>query len=92
MIAQKILARIGSPELIDVLVNKISSSELNSLDNNYYKGVQYKVVIEHKGQQFDIGDGGFVDWTQQLLQNKKERMFTTGIGVELLWRLMEGKL
>lgn len=61
-------------------------------DNNYYKGLQYKVVMEHNGHQLEIGDGGFVDWTQQLLQNKKERMFTTGIGAELLWRLLEGKL
>lgn len=57
-------------------------------DNNYYKGLQYKIDIEVNGQPIEIGDGGFVDWTQQLLQNKKERLFTTGIGIELLYRLM----
>lgn len=57
-------------------------------ENNYYKGLQYKVVIEVKGQSVEIGDGGFVDWTQQLLQNKKERLLTTGIGIELLYRLI----
>ena len=72
------------------VVIEVETGEVGN--NNYYKGLQYKVVIEHNGYQLEIGDGGFVDWTQQLLQNKKERMFTTGIGVELLWRLLEGKL
>ncbi|GAB3948699.1 hypothetical protein GCM10028805_23740 [Spirosoma harenae] len=36
-------------------------------DNNYYKGLQYKMLITLNGQTIDIGDGGFVDWTQQLL-------------------------
>ncbi|MFD2570252.1 hypothetical protein ACFSUS_06370 [Spirosoma soli] len=57
-------------------------------DNNYYKGLQYKIDIEVAGQTIEIGDGGFVDWTQQLLQNKKERLLTTGIGIELLYRLL----
>ncbi|GAB4037062.1 hypothetical protein [Spirosoma gilvum] len=56
--------------------------------NNYYKGLQYKMVITLHGQTVDIGDGGFVDWTQQLLQNKKERLLTSGIGIELLYRLL----
>ncbi|QHW00003.1 hypothetical protein [Spirosoma endbachense] len=58
-------------------------------DNNYYKGLQCKIVIEHNGQSIDIGDGGFVDWTQQLLQNRKERLFTAGIGIEMLYRLLQ---
>lgn len=57
-------------------------------DNNYYKGLQYKISITINGQSIEIGDGGLVDWTQQLLQNKKERLLTTGIGIELLYRLM----
>ena len=57
-------------------------------DNNYYKGLQYKISITLNGQTVEVGDGGFVDWTQQLLQNKKERLLTTGIGLELLYRLL----
>jgi hypothetical protein len=57
-------------------------------DNNYYKGLQYKMVITLHGQTIDIGDGGFVDWTQQLLQNRKERLLTSGVGIELLYRLL----
>ncbi|RAJ97485.1 hypothetical protein LX87_02387 [Larkinella arboricola] len=56
--------------------------------NPYYKGLQYKILITVGGQEYEIGDGGFVDWTQQLLQNKKERFLITGLGVEQLFRLV----
>ena len=57
---------------------------------NYYKGIQYKVDIRVKEKWYEIGDGGFVDWTQQLLQNKKERMLSTGIGFEFMYRILKG--
>lgn len=53
--------------------------------NNYYKGIQFKMVITVNDQQLEIADGGFVDWTQQLLGNKKERLLISGFGLELLY-------
>jgi hypothetical protein len=61
-------------------------------ENGYYKGIQYKIDIRVNGQTYEIGDGGFVDWTQQLLQNRKERMLSTGIGFEFMYRIMNGLL
>jgi hypothetical protein len=61
-------------------------------ETSYYKGIQYKIDIRVKGRQYEIGDGGFVDWTQQLLQNKKERMLSTGIGFEFMYRILQGGL
>ena len=61
-------------------------------ENVYYKGIQYKVDIRVNGKEYEIGDGGFVDWTQQLLQNKKERMLSTGIGFDFMYRIMSGQL
>ncbi|HEY3406344.1 MAG TPA: hypothetical protein VGK59_23310 [Ohtaekwangia sp.] len=58
----------------------------------YYAGIQYKVVIGVKGKTFEIGDGGFVDWTQKLLQNRKERMLSTGFGFEFMYRIVSGQL
>ncbi|MGA0557695.1 hypothetical protein ACO2Q8_13655 [Larkinella sp. VNQ87] len=58
-----------------------------SHENRYYKGLQYKVLLTVRGQEIEIGDGGFVDWTQQLLENKKERFLITGLGIEFLARL-----
>lgn len=60
--------------------------------NNYYKGLQFKAVITLQQRDFEIADGGLVDWTQQLLNNKKERLFISGFGLELLNKLDEGLL
>jgi len=54
--------------------------------NNYYKGIQFKMVVAINGQEIEIADGGFVDWTQQLLGNGKERLLISGLGLELLYR------
>lgn len=59
---------------------------------NYYQGLQFKIMLTIDGQEFDIADGGFVDWTQQLLQNRKERLFISGLGTELLYKLLTGQL
>jgi len=59
-------------------------------ENNYYEGMQFKIVIEVNGQSLEIADEGFVDWTQQLLGNKKERMLIAGFGLELLQKLQSG--
>ena len=58
----------------------------------YYKGIQYKVDIKWRDGEFEIGDGGFVDWTQQLLQNKKERFLISGFGFDLMYRIVNGLL
>ena len=50
----------------------------------YYSGLCFKVYGALGGQQFEIGDGGFVDWTQALLGNRKERLLISGIGVDRL--------
>jgi hypothetical protein len=60
--------------------------------NSYYSGLQYKVDIRINGKVYEIGDGGFVNWTQQLLQNKKERMLSTGFGFEFMYRLQTGAI
>ncbi len=49
-----------------------------SRTSGYYQGLCFKVFLHGE----EIGDGGFVDWTQQLLGNRKERLLTTGIGVD----------
>ncbi|MFI0799771.1 hypothetical protein [Amycolatopsis lurida] len=33
---------------------------------------------------FPHGDGGFVDWTQRLVGNRKERTLISGVGVDRL--------
>lgn len=53
-------------------------------DNQYYKGINYKIYIHIDNETIEIGDGGFTDWTQKMLGSKKERCLISGIGVERL--------
>jgi len=53
-------------------------------DNNYYKGINYGIYMEREDNVSEIGDGGFVDWTQKMLNSKKERCLISGIGLDRL--------
>lgn len=52
------------------------------------EGSYYSIVGVHlhatngEGQEVFLADMGFNDWTQKLLSNAKERLLTSGIGVE----------
>ncbi|WP_119080605.1 hypothetical protein [Chitinophaga alhagiae] len=54
------------------------------INKNYYTGLQVKIIVALEEREFEIGDGGLVTWTQQLLSDKKERMFISGLGAQLL--------
>lgn len=56
-------------------------------ENNYYYGFRIKLKVIINDIEYEIGDGGLLDWTQQLLANKKERMMTMGIGFQVLHQL-----
>ncbi|MFS8098427.1 hypothetical protein LFM09_14950 [Lentzea alba] len=51
-----------------------------SRQTGYYQGLCFKVLRDG----VEIGDGGFVDWTQRLLGNRKERLLICGVGVDRL--------
>ena len=53
-------------------------------DNAYYLGRNFKLMLHINGQPMEIGDGGFVDWTQKLLSSKKERFLISAIGLDRL--------
>lgn len=55
--------------------------------NRYYHPVQFKVAVDLNGQPFEFADGGLVDWTQQLLANRKHRALISGVGIELVQKL-----
>lgn len=98
----RLLCRTGYPDSFQLakavenyLSANISNIRLDIVDRPephtaYYRGLQYKVDIQWKQQTFEIGDGGFVDWTQQLLQNKKERFLISGFGFEFMYRIING--
>jgi hypothetical protein len=50
----------------------------------YYRDLCFKVNANTGGRLEEIGDGGFTDWTAQLLANAKERLLISGLGVDRL--------
>lgn len=84
------------PEVLEYLHNRFPGIEVSRDEtpgsNNYYKGLQFKTDITVQQRHFEIADGGLVNWTQQLLNNKKERFFISGFGLEILNKLEEGLL
>ena len=63
------------------------SEEKAPSENDYYRGLQFKIRASIGDTEFEVGDGGFVDWPEKLLQNKKERMLISGIGLEPLMKM-----
>ena len=46
----------------------------------YYAGGWFSIDVEGA----NVADGGFVDWTQRLLSDRKERCLISGVGIERL--------
>jgi len=70
-------------------VNRFSVPSEISLDseyeeNNYYKGIHFEIYMQKENQSIEIGDGGFVDWTQKMTGSGKERCLISGIGIDRL--------
>ena len=74
------MAELVKNELPDIPV----SFDLEQEDNNYYKGINFKLYMEKDNEKIEIGDGGFVDWTQKMTNNKKERCLISGISLDRL--------
>jgi len=55
----------------------------------YYRDLCFKIFAAAGGQRFEVGDGGFVDWTAKLLGNRKERLLISGYGLDRL-ALLDG--
>jgi hypothetical protein len=48
----------------------------------YYTGLCFKVMASFGGPELEVGDGGFVTWTGQLLGSRKERLLISGYGID----------
>ena len=61
---------------IEVLPDRIQAK------GYYYPFCFWIFVSGSNGVEHNICDGGFTDWTQQLLSNRKERLMISGMGSE----------
>lgn len=79
-------------EFIQATLNtfEVSFLEVPEKDHRYYQHTRFSLNADVNGNEFNLGDGGFVDWGAKLTSNGKERMFTSGIGLELVIKLLTG--
>ena len=75
-------------ELPDVAVTPFPEREGGR--GGYYEGLCFKVLADFGEGPVEVGDGGFTTWTRQLLGNAKERLMTSGLGVERLVSVAAG--
>lgn len=52
--------------------------------SGYYIRACFKVWLATSEGEANLADGGFTDWTQRLLSDRKERALTSGLGTEIL--------
>jgi hypothetical protein len=58
----------------------------------YYLKLRFSIsIVNQNNNEFSYIDGGFTDWTCKLLNNKKERLLTSGIGTDYLLRTIKTK-
>ncbi len=50
----------------------------------YYRDLCFKIFVTGPAGDIEVGDGGFTDWTAQLLNDRKARLLTGGLGLDRL--------
>ena len=94
-IAARIARDAGVPELVELLADRLAPTDLQSLLLEVYarraRALAPNEVLRRYAGAFSVAvdgvslvDGGFVDWTQRLLSDRKERLLISGIGTERL--------
>jgi hypothetical protein len=75
-------------EVLDKLSQQYAAVELGYTsgqpqEQGYYIGVRFGIYAQDRaGTEYFLADGGFTDWTQQLLSDRKERLLISGLGSE----------
>ncbi|WP_063748961.1 hypothetical protein [Streptomyces sp. NRRL B-24484] len=65
---------------------RVSEDPDRSSGRGYYTGICFKIWATVGGHPTEVGDGGFVPWSQLLTGNRKERLLISGFGVDRLSR------
>ena len=50
----------------------------------YYQTLCFKIDVALDDEIVEVGDGGFVDWTARMMENRKERLLTGAVSLERL--------
>jgi hypothetical protein len=64
---------------------KVRFEIVSNEKNEYYQDVRFNInCAQMDKREYELVDGGIVDWTQKFLNNSKERLIISGIGSERL--------
>jgi hypothetical protein len=81
----------GSGRLVNEVASEFSGPGIRLVidphrtpGRGYYPSVCFKLHATFGADEIEVGDGGFVPWTQHLLSNSKERLLIGGIGLDRL--------
>jgi hypothetical protein len=73
-----------APHVLEAVPGAIEDPD-RTRARGYYAGALLDIAAtDREGQDVGLADGGLTDWTQRLLSNRKERLFTSGFGIGLL--------
>ena len=61
---------------IEILIDEQKNNTI------YYKGLQATLNAQIDGKSIEIGDIGFTDWTQKLLNNTNERLLISAMALD----------
>lgn len=62
-------------------------------EQSYYSCLRYNIYASNfRDEEYFLCDGGFTDWTQQILNNQKERYLISGFGIERLFLVFQEPL
>ena len=80
----EVLLTDAPPHVLEAITGAVEDAARTHA-RGYYDGMLLSITVaDREGNRFGYVDGGRTDWTQRLLSNRKERLFTSGIGLNLL--------
>ena len=61
---------------------KVHEDTARTRGRGYYDPICFEILCRSGDEEYSIADGGFTDWTQRLLNDRKERLLIAGLGSE----------
>ena len=81
----------GRGDVIDRLTDALASATVavepwseRTAGRAYYQTLCFKIDVALDDEIVEVGDGGFVDWTARMMENRKERLLTGAVSLERL--------
>jgi len=73
-------------QVLEALKNNLTDMEISineqENDTTYYKGLRATFNTQIDGNSVEVGDIGFTDWTQKLLNSKGERLLVSSMALD----------